>query len=339
MSLQKAEKANTVDTSSILEVGNMSSSEDMENAYEELVEELVDEVVDGRNSENFQELMDTLAVAGTYSARNKFLIKAQNPDVIGPFNGYNQWINEFGRVPEEGSEALWILAPVMVTYCEETDQRAKYCDECDGKCEETYKVMVDCKSVTTFAYSQTVELSEEDKPEDTKDISVISEKTAEATADNETIHTWYQNLVQSYENKGFDVSEIDDAEDWKLSTGARGFFEHGDRGVTVRNFKVRAESESVDIAERFSTLAHEVAHSLLRHDEENLSDAKKELEAEAVAYIVCQRLGIQTDAGVYIANHLHNEADVTDRENVRELIEDSIERIGEISSQILEGVR
>ena len=38
MSLQKAEKAETVKTGSILEVGNMGSSEDMENAYEELVE-------------------------------------------------------------------------------------------------------------------------------------------------------------------------------------------------------------------------------------------------------------------------------------------------------------
>lgn len=337
MSFQKTEKADQDD--SILDVGNMGSSEDMEHAYEELIEELVDEVVNGRNSENFQELMETLAVAGTYSTRNKFLIKAQNPDVIGPFNGYNQWINEFGRVPEEGSDALWILAPVIITYCEETDQKAKYCDECEGNCEDTYKLMVDCKSVTTFAYSQTVELSEEDKPENTKDISVISEKNAEATEENQTIQGWYQNLTEFYESKGFDVSEIEKMENWKLSTGARGFFEHNDRGVTVRNFKLGADTEKVDIASRFSTLTHEVAHSLLRHDEETLSDSKKELEAEAVSYVVCQRLGIQTDSGVYIANHLRNEADLTDRKDVRKLVKQSVERIGEISSEVLEGIR
>lgn len=327
------------DSSSILEVGDMGSSEDMENAYEELIEELVDEVVEGRKSENFRQLMETLAVAGTYSSRNKFLIKAQNPDVVGPFNGYNQWINEFGRVPDKGSDALWILAPIMVTYCEETNQKAKYCDECEEGCDDTYKLMVGCKSVTTFAYSQTVELSEEDKPENTKDISVISEKNAEATGDDKDVHYWYQNLTEFYENKGFGVSEIDDMENWELSTGARGFFEHNDRGVTVRNFKVEEDSDSVDIASRFSTLTHEVAHSLLRHDEETLSDSKKELEAEAVSYVVCQRLGIQTDSGVYIANHLRNEADLTNRKDVRKLVKQSVERIGEVSSEVLEGIR
>lgn len=70
-----------------------------------------------------------------------------------------------------------------------------------------------------------------------------------------------------------------------------------------------------------------------------ISDSKKELEAEAVAYIVCQRLGIQTDSGVYIASHLREEADLTDRKGVRKLVEDSIERIGDTSSQILEAVR
>lgn len=338
MSLQKAEKASTENASSILEVGNIRSSEDMERAYEQLVEDLVDEVIEGRKSERFQELMDTLAVSGNYSTLNKFLIKAQNPDAIGPFNGYNQWINEFGRIPEKGSEALWILAPIMVTYCEETEKRAKYCDECDGRCEETYKLTVDFKSVKTFAYSQTAELSEEEKPEATKEVSVISENTAEATTDSKTIQSWYQNLIESYENKGFDVMEIDNIKDWSLSTGASGFFKHGNRTVVVRNFKI-GESEPVDIEERFSTVVHEIAHSLLRHDESDLSEARKELEAEAVAYIVGQRLGIQTDSGVYISSHLHDELDVTDREKVREIVENSIERIGDISSQILEGVR
>lgn len=110
--------------------------------------------------------------------------------------------------------------------------------------------------------------------------------------------------------------------------------------VTVRNFRVENENKSVDIAERFSTLVHEVAHSLLSHDEVSISDGRKEMEAEAVAYIVCQRLNIETDAVVYISNHLRNEvSDVSDRSEVREIVEGSIERIGEISGQILEEIR
>lgn len=334
-----AQEAKTRARSSILDTEEMESAEDMENAYEELVDTLVDEVIDGRESEDFEELMDTLATAGTYSTRNKFLIQAQNSDVVGPFNGYNQWVNKFGRVPEEGSDALWVLAPIMVTYCEDTDDRAKYCDECDGRCDDTYKVMVGCRGVTTFAYSQTVELPKEDKPEDTKDISVIGEKDVSTDVDSETLGSWFNSLVEFYEDEGFDVKEVEQVENWDISSAARGFFEHDNRDITIRNFKVGDDSETVDVAERLSTLIHEVAHSLLGHSEDSISDAKKEMEAEAVAYIVCQRLGVDTDAGVYIANHLHNEADVTDREEVQSLVTQSIERIGETSSQIFEAIR
>lgn len=339
MSVQESKLATTEQKESVFDVGEMSSSEDMEDAYDNVVENLVTEVMEGRQSEDFEELMDALAVAGTYSTRNKFLIQAQNSDVIGPFNGYNQWINEFGRIPEKGSDALWILAPVIVKYCDKSDEKPKYCGECENECEDTHKVMVDCKSVKTFAYSQTVELSEEDKPTDTNDISVISEKDVNTEEDKNKIDNWYQNLVVYYEEQGLEVDEVSDSQEWSLSTGARGFFEHEERSVTVRNFRVGNESQNVDIAERFSTLVHEVAHSFLKHDKENISDSRKEMEAESVAYIVCKRLNIDTDAGVYISNHLHTEVNLENRSEVREVVEDSVERIGETSGEILEAIR
>lgn len=337
MSVQETQQ---VEDESIFNVDEMESSDDMQTAYEGLVDTLVNEVVDGRESDSFDELMEALAVAGTYSTRNKYLIQIQNSNVVGPFNGYNQWIENFGRIPEEGSNALWVLAPKTVIYCEESDERTKYCEECDDECEDTKSVVVGFKSVPTFAYSQTVELPEEKKPDDVKDISVISEKDVSTSEDRQTVASWYENLVDFYEEMGYEVDEVSNIEEWNLSSSVRGFFEHGDKGVTVRNFRVENENKSVDIAERFSTLVHEVAHSLLSHDEVSISDGKKEMEAEAVAYIVCQRLNIETDAGVYISNHLRNEiSDVSDRSEVREIVEGSIERIGEISGQILEEIR
>lgn len=340
MSVQSFERANAEDRSSILDVEDMSSSDDMEDAYEGLVDTLVDVVVEGRKSDSFEELMDTLAVAGTYSSQNKFLIKVQDPNVVGPFNGYNQWINNFGRVPEEGTSALWVLAPNIVEYCNESDEKVEYCSDCEEDCEDTREVLVGFSSVPTFAYSQTVELSDEDKPNNIKDISVISEKEAQSEVDEKKLSTWYNNLISSYEEQGYDVEEVTEIDDWKISTGARGFFEHDDGSVTVRNFRIGDESEAVQIAERLSTLIHEVAHSYLSHDEENMSDGKKEMEAEAVAYVVCNRLNIDTDAGVYISNHLHSEIeDLTDREQVRGVVQESVERIGDVSGRILESIR
>ena len=49
-------------------------------------------------------------------------------------------------------------------------------------------------------------------------------------------------------------------------------------------------------AEEFSTLAHEVAHELMHRDERRASTSKRsrETEAEAVAFVVCQGIGLET---------------------------------------------
>src|SRR6266849_10913726 len=48
-------------------------------------------------------------------------------------------------------------------------------------------------------------------------------------------------------------------------------------------------------AEDFSTLAHEVAHELMHRDERRTSTSKRsrETEAEAVAFVVCQAIGLE----------------------------------------------
>jgi len=49
-------------------------------------------------------------------------------------------------------------------------------------------------------------------------------------------------------------------------------------------------------AEEFATLAHEIAHEMLHHDERRSSTTKRvrETEAEAVAFVVCSAIGLET---------------------------------------------
>lgn len=49
-------------------------------------------------------------------------------------------------------------------------------------------------------------------------------------------------------------------------------------------------------AEEFATLAHEVAHELMHRDERRSSTSKRvrETEAEAVAFVVCNAIGLET---------------------------------------------
>ena len=50
-------------------------------------------------------------------------------------------------------------------------------------------------------------------------------------------------------------------------------------------------------AEEFSTLVHEIAHEMLHRGERRTLTTKqvRETEAEAVAFVVCQSIGLQTE--------------------------------------------
>ena len=48
-------------------------------------------------------------------------------------------------------------------------------------------------------------------------------------------------------------------------------------------------------AEEFSTLTHEIAHEMLHRGERGLTTKQvRETEAEAVAFVVCQAIGLET---------------------------------------------
>jgi antirestriction protein ArdC len=67
---------------------------------------------------------------------------------------------------------------------------------------------------------------------------------------------------------------------------------NGDCAFDLRRIRVEAGNAP---AQRVKTLAHEIAHALLHEDSHDRPLA--ELEAESTAYVVCQRLGV--DSGAY----------------------------------------
>ena len=67
---------------------------------------------------------------------------------------------------------------------------------------------------------------------------------------------------------------------------------NGANGVSTGG-KVQVSNDLPD-GERFAVLAHELAHEFLHRGERKASKAIKELEAEAVAFVVCSVLGLDT---------------------------------------------
>lgn len=85
-------------------------------------------------------------------------------------------------------------------------------------------------------------------------------------------------------------------------------------------------------AEEFATLAHEVAHEMMHRDERRSSTSKRsrETEAEAVAFVVCQAIGLETGSAAQDYIQLY--------EGDAKLLTESLEHIQQTAARILNSI-
>ncbi len=83
-------------------------------------------------------------------------------------------------------------------------------------------------------------------------------------------------------------------------------------------------------AQDFGVKVHELAHEFLHHSGEKLSKTQKETEAEAVAYVVCQSIGLDTNTAFSDYIQLYK--------GDKEMLIISIQRIKDVSGRILAGL-
>jgi antirestriction protein ArdC len=85
-------------------------------------------------------------------------------------------------------------------------------------------------------------------------------------------------------------------------------------------------------ADEFATLAHELAHEMMHRDERRNSTSKRtrETEAEAVAFVVCHAIGLETGSASQDYIQLY--------EGDAKLLSESLERIQKTANQILNAI-
>jgi antirestriction protein ArdC len=85
-------------------------------------------------------------------------------------------------------------------------------------------------------------------------------------------------------------------------------------------------------AEEFATLAHELAHEMMHRDERRPSTSKRsrETEAEAVAFVVCQAIGLETGSAAQDYIQLY--------EGDAKLLTESLEHIQLTATRILNAI-
>ncbi|AQL43293.1 DUF955 domain-containing protein [Halorientalis sp. IM1011] len=272
--------------------------EQMRATIDEWVEDLTDLVDEAQSSLEFQKWLDVQSRLHDYSHRNTLLIKQQCPEAT-KVAGYRTWQEEFDRHVTEGESAIWIWAPIITTRCPECENAPSYhdtsgCEYDETPPEEWDQGLVGFKPAPVFDVSQT-----EGEPLPELDTDTHGDGAA---------------LVDALQMAGstLDVEvQIVAQSDWS-HPGAKGVCsQSGQDELPV--VKAKNRTNDADLA---TTLIHEYAHALLHFQVADDSErAKREVEAEAVAYIVGRYFGLDTsNAAFYLAVWAEEETDtITDR--------------------------
>ena len=253
-----------------------------ENRNTQQIREITDKLEQGIKelfeSEKFKEYLTTMSKFYNYSFNNTLLIAMQKPDAT-LIAGYTSWQRNFDRHVMKGEKGIKILAPAPYKEQEEREKidpvTQKPVLDADGKpVTETVEVMRPAfKVVSVFDVSQT----------DGKELPDIT--VDELTGSVENYAAFFEALKQE---SPVSISFED------IPGGAKGYFSHAENRIAIQ--------EGMSEIQTIKTAIHEIAHAKLHaispdekpSPEERKDRRTKEVEAESVAYTVCQRYGIET---------------------------------------------
>lgn len=247
------------------------------------VQEITDKLEEGLKelfeSEKYKTYLSTMSKFHNYSFNNTLLIAMQKPEAT-LVAGYKAWQKNFERHVNKGEKAIRILAPAPYKIKEERDKLDPVTgemmfDENGMPQKEQVEVTIPAfRAVSVFDVSQT----------DGKPIPELEAQELLSTVEG------YEDFVQALMNVAPVPIGFED-----IPGDSKGYFRTEEKRIAVQ--------ENMSESQTLKTMVHEVAHSMLHDKEINRDDlmeapAKdrntKEVEAESVAYTVCQHFGIDT---------------------------------------------
>ena len=250
------------------------------NTEKQRVQELTDKLEQGLqdlfNSDSYCNYLSTMSKFHNYSFNNTLLIAMQKPDAT-LVAGYKAWQKNFERHVNKGEKAIRILAPAPYKIKEERDKIDPVTQELlldkDGnpQKEEVEITIPAFRAVSVFDVAQT----------DGKPIPELAAK--ELLSDVEG----YQDMIRAVEAISPVPIELEE-----IAGDSKGYYDREAKRIAVQ--------ENMSESQTLKTMIHEVAHSKLHskeveQDEQMRKDRNtKEVEAESVAYTVCQHFGIDT---------------------------------------------
>ena len=229
----------------------------MNKYMEELTELLQTGLEEYATSEKYRDLLRVMSLFHNYSVNNCLLIALQCPHA-SYVAGYTSWRNNFHRQVKKGEKAIRIISPVKYKKKNEEDEEEE---------------RIGFKSASVFDISSTVQI-------DSMEPVTIGVEDLQGHVEN------YKDFLDAFQS----VSPV--PVDFRLFDGdARGYYSDTEKIIVIQDGMTERQS--------VKTLVHEIAHAML-HTKEKLQEHKKdrkqkELEAESVAYVVCEHFGFYSE--------------------------------------------
>lgn len=244
------------------------------------VKEITDRLEEGLKElfegEKYKSYLNTMSKFHNYSANNIQLIEMQCPDATY-VAGYKAWQRNFERHVNRGERGIRILAPAPYKIKEEQEKIDPVTNEPvldrDGMpvMEEVEIKIPAFRVVTVFDYSQT----------DGKELPGLGVSELHGNVEN------YRDFMEALSR----VSPVPIRYEG-MEGDRKGYFIDLSRPISIK--------EGMEEVQTVKTGVHEVAHAKLhaKEVEQETGFAKdretKEVEAESIAYTVCQHFGIDT---------------------------------------------
>lgn len=231
-----------------------------DNKIEEITKKLEEGVKGIYEGDGYKAFLDVMSKFHTYSVNNCILIAMQKPEATR-VAGFKSWQKNFKRSVKKGEKAIKILAPIPHKFTKEIENE-------DGEKVQKEIQYMTFRAISVFDISQT-------EGDELPSICKMLEGSVEG----------FQSLINKLES----LSPVPVAYE-PISGGANGYYSHATNSIVV--------DAGLSEQQTIKTLIHEIAHSILHNkdngDEKDADKNTKEVQAESVAYTVCNWLGLDT---------------------------------------------
>ena len=247
------------------------SSEKPADKMKEITDRLEQGILGLYESDRYADYLRTMSKFHDYSLNNTILIAMQGGNLV---KGYKQWEKEFDRHVKPGEKAIKILAPSPFTVKKQVEKidpnTQKPVFDKDGKpvTEEKEIKIPAFRVVSVFDVSQT----------EGKELPTL---TYELTGNVEQYKDFFAALEKTSPfAMGFEA----------LSGGVKGRCNYEEKRIII--------NEGMDELQNIKTAIHEIAHATLHDIDKDAPERPdrrtREVQAESVAYAVCQHYGLDT---------------------------------------------